>query len=576
MMRGPRRNFSVANVVAATLVTVTTLVLGIYGAIEYSTISTTEWNRLRQVTQSQTNELAVALAVPVWNIDRAQIEKILDSQSQVRAIEGIVVDAAGKIHARHRDAQRRFAVSNGVFAREGLLAARQPILFNGETIGTVRLYATPKLIEEQLRSVLLRTILLILAFEALLIFFVYRVLFRAVVRPLMSIERYAVAVSEGDREESAPGVKGAAAELESLRSSIEMMVHLLALREERFRSIYDSVHDAILIIDADRVQLIDVNAGMCEMFGYTRDEAKQLRAGSLSSGMPPYTPENARSILLGASSRSRLVEWQMRHKDGHPFWVEVDVRAAIIGGERRVVTVMRDITARKEVEEALRRSERMSIMGSLVAGVAHEVRNPLFGIAAALDAFEAEFGHEKDTDEYVRVLRSDVNRLNRLMQDLLDFGRPQEAARRAQSIRPVLDEAVRVCTPRAREKQIEIRQQLGGELPQATINADRMLLVFKNVVENAIEFSPSGTAVTIAAHVEDRQSCLSLSVADRGPGFTPEDLPHLFEPFFTRRRGGSGLGLAIAQKIVSEHEGTITASNGAEGGGKIEIRLPAA
>jgi PAS domain S-box-containing protein len=390
----------------------------------------------------------------------------------------------------------------------------------------------------------------------------------------MSIERYALAVSARGEAESAPAVQGAAAELESLRSSIGTMVHELALREERFRSIYDSVHDAILIIDAEAMRLIDVNAGMCEMFGYTRDEATQLRAGSLSSGMPPYTPENARSILLGASSRSQLAEWQMRHRDGHAFWVEVDVRAAMIGGERRVVTVMRDITARKEVEEALRRSERMSIMGALVGGVAHEVRNPLFGIAAALDAFEAEFERERDKDEYVRALRSDVGRLNRLMQDLLDFGRPQEAARHAQSIRPVLDEAVRICAPRAKEKQIEIRQQIGDELPPAAINADRMLLVFKNVVENAIEFSPAGTAVTIA--VDNAQPSLVLSIADRGPGFNPEDVPHVFEPFYTRRRGGSGLGLAIAQKIVSEHEGTITAMNGAEGGGKIEIRLPAA
>lgn len=570
----PRRNLSVANIVAATLVTVTTVVLGIYAAIDYSTARSAEWSRLRLVTRSQTNELAVALALPVWNIDRPQIEKILDSQSQVRPLEAIVVDAAGTIHARHRDAQRRFAVSNGVFPTGGLLAASQPITFNGETIGTVRLYFTPKLIEQQLLAGLRNTILLILAFEALLIFFVYRVLFRAVVRPLMSIERYAGAVSEGDQAENAPAVKGAAAELESLRSSIETMVHLLALREERFRSIFDSVHDAILIIDVENVRLLDVNGGMCEMFGYTREEARQLRAGSLSAGIPPYTPENARHILLGASSRSELVEWQMRHKDGHVFWVEANVRAAIIGGVRRVVTVMRDITARKEVEEALRRSERMSIMGSLVAGVAHEVRNPLFGIAAALDAFEAEFGHEKDTDEYVRVLRSDVGRLNRLMQDLLDFGRPQEAPRRAQSIRPVLDEAVRVCTPRAKEKQIEIVQQLGDELPPATINADRMLLVFKNVVENAIEFSPAGTAVTIAAL--ETKPALVFSIADRGPGFNPEDVPHIFEPFFTRRRGGSGLGLAIAQKIVSEHDGTITAMNGAEGGGKIEIRLPAA
>ena len=566
------RKFSVANVVAATLVTVTTLVLGIYSAADYSTRSKAEWARLRQVTRSQANELAVALAVPVWNIDRAQIEKILDSQAEVRAIEGIVVDAAGKTHARRRDEKRRFIASNGVFPTAGLLMQAQPITFNGERIGTVRLYMTPAVIEEQLQSILIRMSLLILAVDITLIVFVYLVLFRAVVRPLTSIERYAVAVSAGDETKAAPTVAGSASELESLRSSIETMVHELRFREERFRSIFESVDDAILILDFENVRLLEVNAGMTKMFGYTREEAQQLESGSLSSGVPPYTPENAREILRTASPKGQLLEWQMRHKDGHPLWVEVNVRSAMIDGVRRVVAVVRDITARKEMEEALRRSERMSMMGALVAGVAHEVRNPLFGIAAALDAFEAEFGRDKDVEEYLAALRRDVSRLNRLMQDLLDFGRPHENLRHSQSIRPVLAEAVRVCTPRAREKQIELRQQLEDDLPPANLDADRMLQVFKNVVENAIEFSPAGAAVTIAAHAAN--PALVLTIADRGPGFPPDDVAHVFEPFFTRRRGGSGLGLAIAQKIVAEHEGTIAAMNGAEGGGLIEIRLP--
>src|SRR6266498_2556315 len=102
------------------------------------------------------------------------------------------------------------------------------------------------------------------------------------------------------------------------------------------------------------------------------------------------------------------------------------------------------------MEEALRRGETMSMMGSLAAGVAHEVRNPLFGIAATLDAFEAELGGGEAVAEYLATLRNDVSRLSRLMHDLLDYGRPQQIERRVQSIRPVIAEAVRVCTARAR------------------------------------------------------------------------------------------------------------------------------
>jgi signal transduction histidine kinase len=241
----------------------------------------------------------------------------------------------------------------------------------------------------------------------------------------------------------------------------------------------------------------------------------------------------------------------------------------------RIVSVVRDIEERKDMQDALRRGETMSMMGSLVAGVAHEVRNPLFGIAATLDAFEAEFGGGEPVTEYLDTLRSDVSRLSRLMHDLLDYGRPQQPERRVQSIRPVVAEAIRVCAPRAREKRIEIREEVDNNLPHVSINADRMLQVFKNVVENAVEFSAAGEAVTLRVREEDNGgAALVCTVADRGPGFRHEDLPHLFEPFFTRRQGGSGLGLAIVQKIVGDHGGTIAAKNAMEGGGVVEIRLP--
>jgi len=569
---------SVRNIVAATLVTATTLVLGTFGVVDYVTRSKAEWTRLRRVTSAQTTELAVALASPVWSIDRPQIEKILDSQAEVTSIEGIVVDAAGQTHARMRDEQRRFVPLKGAFPADGLLMQERPIIFSGERIGTVRLYTTPKLIQALLREELMRTGIAILVTDLLLIFLVYFVLWRAVLQPLTEIQRYAGAVSAEERADEPSLGPAPTAELESLRVSIETMVHEVQLREQRFRSIFESVNDAIFIFDAQTGAILDVNARTCEMFGYTREEMKHIDSGTLSSGEPPYTREDALGRIRGAGpGDQQLFEWQARHRDGRLFWIEVNFRAATIGGGKRVVSVVRDVTERRQMEEALRHSETMSMMGSIVAGVAHEVRNPLFGIAAALDAFEAEFGGGADVDEYMTALRNDVSRLNRLMHDLLNYGRPPQFVRHAQSIRPVIAEAVRICAPHAREKQIEIREQIAGDVPDVAIDSDRMLQVLKNVVENAIAFSTWGEAVTIAVRTEHDASPVSaiVTIADRGPGFPREDLPHVFEPFFTRRAGGSGLGLAIAQKIVAEHGGTIAARNADDGGGMIEIAIPA-
>ncbi|HEX7191809.1 MAG TPA: ATP-binding protein, partial [Thermoanaerobaculia bacterium] len=421
----------------------------------------------------------------------------------------------------------------------------------------------------------------------LLVACVYLLLSLTVLRPVRAIERYAVAVSHGGHYDHAL-IPRAAAELDSLCHSIETMVHLLDTRyvelqdemarrsesEERFLSIFDSVNDAILLRDHETGAILDANERACEMFGYTREEMRQLPVGGLSSGEPQYTAEDARRTMSNVSpGSSELFEWHARHSDGHLLWVEVNMRVAIIGGEPRVLMVGRDITQRKAMEATLRRNERMSAIGTLVAGVAHEVRNPLFGIAATLDAFEAEFGVTEEMKEYFSTLRNDVSRLTRLMNDLLEFGRPHEVERHMQSLEPVIAEAVRVCSAQAREKGIAIQAHVAPSLPPVAIDADRMLQVLKNVVENAIEHSRGGDSVVIEAQ-RDGGGMVVCTVSDSGSGFRAEDLPHVFEPFFTRRRGGSGLGLAIVQKIVADHEGSVTASNVPAGGAKIEIRIP--
>jgi PAS domain S-box-containing protein len=572
-----RRKTSLAKFVAATLVTGVTLMLIAFGIYVYIRVWTRQYEGLRGLANVQANGLAEALAVPVWNIDRPTIGKVLDAMAQPASIYGISVTAGDDTIGRRRDANDKLVPWDGVTVPAGMWRYERQIVYKKAPIGVVDLYVTPKLVEEDLRRVMIEIVLVILAIDLLIIVSVYLVLWRAVLRPLTAIERYAGLVSTGvQRQIAAPASAGSAAELESLSASIESMVNLLELREERFRSIFESANDAIFILDHESGAILDVNARLKDLFGYDAEDVGWLDLGVLTAGTGLYTCDAAVAAIRALKPGDRqLMEWRVRHKDGHLFWVEISLRAAMIGNAMCVVSVVRDIEERKAMEDKLRRSETMSVMGNLVAGVAHEVRNPLFGIAATLDAFEAEFGGGDDIAEYLATLRNDVSRLSRLMHDLLDYGRPQQAERRLQSIRPVVAEAIRVCGPRAKEKRIEIREEIDGELPNLSINADRMLQVLKNVVENAVEFSKAGESVMLRVRRDDNgASAVVCTVADRGPGFRREDLPHVFEPFFTRRAGGSGLGLAIVQKIVAEHGGTIAARNAKEGGGVVEIRLP--
>jgi PAS domain S-box-containing protein len=570
------RQLSLAKFVAATLVTVTTLLLGAFGAAAYRAEKARLRIELDGLVQAQARQAAVALAVPVWNIDRPAIDKLLDAMTQPESMYGISVTAAGETYGRIRDARRKLVPWNGRGAPAGLIVHERPIRFGGNEIGIVRLYASDEVVAQMMRELTAKIVGGIVLVDILIIVSVYLVLWRSVLRPLTAIEHYAGAVSAGvERPVAVPSTAGSAPELESLRSSLESMVNLLALREARFRSIFESANDAIFIVDVESGVPLDVNARVFDIFGYTREEAV-LDPTVLSAGTPPYTQADfiAQIRSLQPGDR-RIMEWHARHKDGHLFWVEISFRAAMIGNALCVVSVVRDIDARKAMEEKLRRSETMSAMGNIVAGVAHEVRNPLFGIAATVDAFEAEFGAGGDVGEYLATLRNDVSRLGRLMNDLLDYGRPQQSERRLQSIRPIVAEALRVCAAQAKEKRIELRAEISPDLPNVSVDADRMLQVFRNVVENAIDFSAAGEPVLLRVSQDGEAApALVFTIADRGPGFRAEDLPHLFEPFFTRRAGGSGLGLAIVQKIVGEHGGTIAAHNAPGGGGVVEIRLP--
>ena len=245
--------------------------------------------------------------------------------------------------------------------------------------------------------------------------------------------------------------------------------------------------------------------------------------------------------------------------------------------ERRVILDARDVTRETEMQENLRRGELLSALGSLVAGVAHEVRNPLFSISSNIDAFEAQLGARQEFATMVSVLRSEVARLSSLMQDLLDYGRPPSSEREVWPVEGVVREALQRCEPLARDVSVSVPAPEGAGT-SVSMDRNRLGLVFRNLVENAIQHSPpfSTVEVSVARRREAGTDFVEVRVEDGGPGFREEDLSEIFAPFFTRRRGGTGLGLSIVHKVVLEHGGQVKAVNRPGGGACLSVRLPCA
>jgi signal transduction histidine kinase len=164
------------------------------------------------------------------------------------------------------------------------------------------------------------------------------------------------------------------------------------------------------------------------------------------------------------------------------------------------------------------------------------------------------------------------------MRDLLDYGKPPTLDLAETAVGPVIRRAVAACAGLTEAAGVTVTADVPERLPLVRVDASRMQQVFHNLIANAVQHSPKGATVHVRARAArgESGSYLEVQVEDHGPGFRDEDLPHIFEPFFTRRRGGTGLGLSIVQRIVEQHNGEVTARNRPEGGALTAVRLAVA
>lgn len=333
---------------------------------------------------------------------------------------------------------------------------------------------------------------------------------------------------------------------------------------------FDAMDLGVFVMDeGSRVNRVN-RAGLRLMGGDAYGDAIGRSFDEMGDEEPWPTVRTLAAEAGAGQSAARAVQSPRRGQS----W-EVGAAPMIAEGNARwsIVTV-RETTELTRLQEALRRSEDMAVMGTLITGVAHEVRNPLFGITATLDRFEDRLGDRPDYHQCSELLRGNVQRLTDLMQDLLDYARPLAPAFSAVPLSEIVAEAVHAVEPLSRIHGVTIRSEVGADLEPLRADRRRLVQVLQNVIGNAVVFSPAGSTVRVSAALAgERVLC---EVEDSGPGFPPEEIPRIFEPFFTRRRDGTGLGLSIARRIVEAHAGTIEAANAPAGGAVVRIALPRA
>jgi signal transduction histidine kinase/DNA-binding response OmpR family regulator len=337
---------------------------------------------------------------------------------------------------------------------------------------------------------------------------------------------------------------------------------------------FDAMEMPVLLLDRDGC-VRRLNRAGREVASRPAENLTGRPLADIAKDEPWHT---ASALAIDVRRLRALQHKQIRHVTSGKTWEVIASPAPHFAGPDGVIVVAHDITSMVQLQKQLRRSETMSALGMLVAGVAHEVRNPLFSISANLDAFEAVLGPRPEHADAFANLRVGVDQLARLMQDLLDFGRPGSAQPKRGMLQDVIAESAAACAALATSRGVRLENRAPAGPPAEIEDRDRLVQVVQNLLQNAIQHTPAGGLVVVEATERPHEAAprAVVTVSDRGPGFAPDDLPHVFEPFFTRRRGGTGLGLAIVQKIVEELGGTVSATNGAEGGARMVVEVPTA
>lgn len=226
----------------------------------------------------------------------------------------------------------------------------------------------------------------------------------------------------------------------------------------------------------------------------------------------------------------------------------------------------------KDAQERLIRSERLAVMGNMAAYIAHEIRNPLVTIGGFARSILRTFNKDEKIEKDVGVIVEEVNRLEKILANIMDFSRPVESVKLVSQINEILENTCSLMEPYLNSGHIQLKKVFGSNIPKIVVDTAQLKQVFLNIIKNAVESMNRGGKLTIETLKES--DYVKINIMDTGEGMTAEILQNIFVPFFTTKVDGTGVGLAVSQKIIDDHGGHIEVKSELQSGTTFSIYLP--
>ncbi|PYO18945.1 MAG: hypothetical protein DMD85_19900 [Candidatus Rokuibacteriota bacterium] len=532
-------------------------------------------------------------------------------------VYAIVLDAEAKVaaHSRHPDrvgmplkgkvdveAARAMqpVLQETTVARQSVLDFAVPILVNGQKWGTARVGVSKKRMEAQIvqtRSELAALTLVMLLFGGVSAALVAR----RISKPVQQLAEGAAGIARGDwNQRIEPPTDD---EIGRLAIAFNHMVGELAQQRvalenantelrRGFEDLTDlksytdnilaSLTTGIVTVDLEG-RVVTLNPAAELMTGFFAGEVR----GRYCTEVFAHTPDLAELLMETLASRVAVpgVTVTLRRRNGRAMPVELSA-APLRGGESKelgVIGVFRDLTRVRQLEDRLRRSDRLAAIGELAAGLAHEIKNPLTSLLTFSRHLARRFEDPDFRQKFLSVVPRELERINTIVERLLELARPARLTFKPLRLPALLERVLELYGDRLEAQSIRVVRDWRRDVPVVWVDQEALYRALVNLVANALDAMPRGGRLTLRVAWSDAETLASaragtrrvaVEVEDSGTGIEPADLDRIFNPFFSTKEGGTGLGLALTQKIVEDHGGSIDVRSGLGAGALFRIVLP--
>lgn len=337
-----------------------------------------------------------------------------------------------------------------------------------------------------------------------------------------------------------------------------------------YKSFFDKATDAVFIVQPETWSVLDANEYAAVLLGMQREQL-------LGTNLPQF--RRIFKLLKKTSSPMVLSELSLDTPENGSLMVEVSARFIEYEGQKLIQAIARDVSEQHALTDKLVQADKLVLLGQLSAGVAHEIRNPLAAVNLNLQVLKRKVPPDAPEYDYISKALHGVERILKIVEVTLNFSRPAIPDIQGLNINSLISASLELVSSVIRRKEITVEFKPDDKIPQISADAKQIQQVLINLITNAADAIKAKGAITIKTYTEKaarqgRSDYVVVSVSDTGIGVPPEDLPKIFNPFFTRKADGTGLGLPITQRILHQHNGVIDVESSAGKGTTFYVKLP--